>query len=42
MTAPDEAPGASSDAVPSDDLLTFHLNGLPIAVHARAQEHADG
>lgn len=42
MTAPDEAPGDTSDAVPSDGLLTFHLNGLPIAVHARAQEHADG
>jgi hypothetical protein len=42
VTAPDEAPGATSGAVPSDDLLTFHVKGLPLAVHARAQEHADG
>lgn len=24
-----------------DDLVTFHVNGLPITVQARAQEHAD-
>jgi hypothetical protein len=42
VTAPDEEQGVTSEAVPSDDLATFHVNGLPVALQARAQEHADG
>jgi hypothetical protein len=42
MTADDAVRGATSEAAPSDDLLTFHVKGLPVAVQARAQEHADG
>jgi hypothetical protein len=42
MTADDAVPGDPSDTLPSDDLVTFHINGLPVAVQARAQEHADG
>jgi hypothetical protein len=38
----DATQGAStSEAARSDDLVTFHVNGLPIALQARAQEHAD-
>ncbi len=42
MTADDATRGGpTSDAVPSDELMTFHIKGLPLAVQARAQEHAD-
>ena len=42
MTADDVARGGTtSEAVPPDDLVTFSVNGLPIAVQARAQEQAD-
>ena len=43
MTADDAVRGRrTSEAAPSDELVTFHVKGLPIAVQARAQEHADG
>jgi hypothetical protein len=42
MTADDAVRGDPSDTLPSDELVTFHINGLPVAVQARAQEHADG
>ena len=42
MTADEAAPGsATSEAASGDDLVTFHINGLPITMQARAQEHAD-
>jgi hypothetical protein len=42
MTEDDVVRDDPSDAPSPEDLMTIHINGLPIAVQARAQEHADG
>jgi hypothetical protein len=42
MTQDDAMPGEETSAPePHDDLVTIHVIGMPIAVQARAQEHAD-
>jgi hypothetical protein len=41
MSADDGVRGDPAEAPSRDDLVTFHVNGLPLALQARAQEHAD-